>query len=133
MSYWVYLKDPNGPIQCDYGQAPDACSTPCLPNMVVPGHAEGGTHALGGTDEAELNITYNYSQHFKALHAEGIRWLDGKTGEDTAPALAAAVQQLGTARDRDYWAPTPGNAGYALSILLDWAQLHPQAVWQVSA
>ena len=29
-----------------------------------------------------------------------------------------------------YWKPTDGNAGYALSILLSWAQLHPQGVWE---
>ena len=31
-----------------------------------------------------------------------------------------------------YWKPTDGNAGFALSILLSWAQLHPQGVWEGS-
>ena len=29
-----------------------------------------------------------------------------------------------------YWMSTPGNAGYALSILLSWAKQHPEATWK---
>jgi len=97
----------------------------------VPSHEEGGTYVLGGTTEAALNVTYNYGPlYYKYLDKEkGIRWLYGKTGERTRLQLATAVAQLGTVKDPDYWAPTPGNAGYALSILLEWARLHPDAVW----
>ena len=31
--------------------------------------------------------------------------------------------------EKDYWAPTPGNAGYALKILLDWAIMNPDGVF----
>ena len=93
--------------------------------------AEGGTYVLGGSNHAELNITWNYA-HFYYEHLnkeEGLRWLYGKTGLTTSVVLAYAVDKLGTDRDGDYWASTPGNAGYALSILLGWAAEHPDAVW----
>ena len=86
----------------------------------VTRHSEGGTYALGGVDVAELNITYNYGRHYFAeLDGEhGIRWLYGLKASDTVSALEVAIHALGTDRDPDYWKPTPGNAGYALSILL---------------
>ncbi len=153
----------------------------------VPRHAEGGTYALGGTEEAHLNVTYNYAPHYyEHLDAEqGIRWLYGKTGAETEERLQAAVEELGTSvwegpyyvptldaitsglwqkwkeahglpddftaialnstmwgrvkesaivnglvyNTGGYWAPTSGNAGYALNILLGWAKIHPDAVW----
>lgn len=97
----------------------------------VPNHQEGGTIAIGGSNLAEVSLTYNYSNLFRQhLDAEkGLRWLYGKTGEETAERLAAAVAALGTEKADDYWAATPGNAGHALSILLEWAKAHPSAVW----
>ncbi len=100
--------------------------------VIVDRHTEGGTYAIGGVDEAELNITYNYSEHFhEALEPEkGLRWLYGKTGRETVERLRDAVIALGTVRDPDYWKSTPGNAGFALSILLRWAGMYPDAVWK---
>ena len=97
----------------------------------VETHSEGGTYVLGGTDEAQLNITYNYSKfYYEVLDRKaGLRWLYGKTGRQTAGRLEHAVELLGTERDADYWKATEGNAGYALSILLAWAKAHPDAVW----
>lgn len=97
----------------------------------VDAHREGGTYALHGRAHAELNITYNYSYFFRhELDKEnGIRWLYGKRAVETIPALERAVKTLGVHRHDDYWAPTPGNAGYALSILLAWAKKWPEAVW----
>lgn len=103
----------------------------------VEHHAgEGGTYALGGSQSADLNITYNYSEcyalcpRFQAIGR--VRGLDGMSGADAIPILAEAVEILGTKKYADYWAPTPGNAGYALSILLGWARQHPDAVFSVS-
>ncbi|MDE2102426.1 MAG: hypothetical protein KGL39_34590 [Patescibacteria group bacterium] len=151
MSYDIDLIDPE-------------TSEPC----VVANHEEGGTYRMGGTTEASLNVTYNYSPFY------------GKKASETAERLRAAVAKLGTSRhhggwmhiglgafqhpDKDvwleklkhadleaphnallraeaiaagvvedgggYWKPTPGNAGYALSILLSWAIQHPNGVWQ---
>ena len=112
----------------------------------VASHSEGGTYVAGGSGEAELNITYNYSWFYYMLldKKEGLRWLNGKTATDTIERLEKAVDKLGIVKyeatrkvngrhilETDYWAPTPGNAGYALNILLGWAKKHPAAVWEV--
>lgn len=98
----------------------------------VPRHSEGGTYALGGTSRAELSITYNYSEHYEQIDDTGLRWLYGKRAGDTEDVLREAVGDLGTEKSDNYWEATEGNAGRALSILLDWAQQHPDAEWRVS-
>jgi hypothetical protein len=59
---------------------------------------KGGTYAMGGTNEAWLNITYNYSPFYRQHvdNEQGIRWLYGKTGAEVLPRLRAAVAKLGT-------------------------------------
>ena len=109
MSYWIYLN-------C-------AC---CKRPMHVERHSEGGAYKVGGTSQAELNVTYNYSAHFD------FKQLDGKTASDMVPIMEQAVRDLGTERSPDYWQPTPGNAGYAVSILLAWAKQNPAAYFEVS-
>ncbi len=101
-------------------------------NITVPAHTEGGTYVLGGSGRADLNVTYNYGKFFyDVIDSElGIRWLYGKTGAETSERLADAVAILGTEQDDDYWASTPGNAGHALNVLLEWARLYPEAVWR---
>jgi len=113
MSWWVSLEENGEPVE-------------------VECHQEGGTYCLGGSTTAELNITYNYGWFYKRfLHEDGLWWLDGKKAADCISKLEAAIQELGTQRHQDYWAPTPGNAGYALSILLKWAKQYPDAVFRV--
>jgi hypothetical protein len=100
----------------------------------VESHEEGGTYVLGGTDVADLNVTYNYSWfYYRFLDAEdGLYWLNGKKAKDTIERLEKAVEELGTDQyQNDYWAPTHGNAGHALNILLVWAKQHPDAMWEV--
>jgi len=94
-------------------------------------HEEGGTYAIGGIPDAELNVTYNYSKfYYEHLdEKDGLRWLYGKKGSETIERLKKAVKVLGVRRSDDYWKATRGNAGYALSILLKWAKQHPEAVW----
>jgi hypothetical protein len=96
---------------------------------IVKRHKEGGTFVANGTNDAHLNVTYNYSDdlHLALDEEEGIRWLYGKSGKECTARLEAAVKALGTKRDDNYWERTPGNAGYALSILLKWAKEHPTA------
>jgi hypothetical protein len=114
MSYWVYLTDERG----------DA--------LPVDSFIDGGTYALGGTTRAELNVTYNYAKIYGPL-GFSLRDLDGKTAAETIAQIANIVAQIGTERDSgDYWAPTPGNAGRALSRLLEWAKQHPAGLWSVS-
>lgn len=96
--------------------------------LTVDLHREGGTYAMNGTDQAELNITYNYSPFFRdTIDPElGIRWLYGRQAKDCIDRLKFAVTKLGTERSEDYWSKTAGNAGHALSILLSWAEQHPE-------
>lgn len=94
---------------------------------------EGGTQCVGGTTDAMLNITYNYSPGFYLTidSDKGLDWLHGKRGCETAPKLDAAVKALGTKQHEDYWVPTFGNTGYALSILARWAHEFPDGTWKV--
>ena len=99
----------------------------------VPSHLEGGILTMGGNPYAEMSVTYNYNAYYsKFLHTKGLRGLSGLTGRQSIPNLIFAMLHLGTDRDDDYWAKTPGNAGYALKIMLDWARLHPKAVWNIT-
>lgn len=100
-------------------------------DITVPRHTSGTIFAVGGEDTPQMGITYNYARFFYAEldNDLGIRWLYGKTGAEVEERLARAVKILGTEQAHDYWAATAGNAGYALSILLNWARLHPTAVF----
>ena len=99
---------------------------------IVDRHEEGGCVLIGGSPEAAMDITYNYSKFFDSTidAKEGIRWLYGKFGFECIERLKKAIWNLGTWQDEDYWESTPGNAGYALSILLEWAMQHPDAVFR---
>ena len=102
-------------------------------NLVKVDHfIDGGTYPVDGCSVAELNITYNYSWFFhKCLDKEeGLKWLCNKKAKDTIKRLQKAVEELGVDQFDNYWAPTPGNAGYALEILLKWAIEYPNAIWQ---
>ena len=90
--------------------------------LSVPKHSEGGTLVVGGTSEACLNITYNYTRLFiEAGLIGGLSAIDQKTCAESIELLEKAIDYLGVIRDQDYWKATKGNAGYALSILLAWA------------
>jgi hypothetical protein len=109
MSWWVSLHDVTGEIYTD-----------------VSKFEEGGTFVVGGSTEADLNVTYNYGKlfDFKSLY--------GKTGEESIPLLEEAVKKYGTIQNEDYWEPTEGNVGFACSVLLAWAKQHPRGKWQVN-
>ena len=52
----------------------------------------GGTFRLGGTDEAWLNVTYNYYRFFvRALGKNGIRTIYWLTPRESIPILDAAI------------------------------------------
>lgn len=91
----------------------------------------GGTYAMGGTSEAWLNVTYNYSPHFyRTMGEKGIRAIYGMTARDSAPLLAKAIAQLKDDRHSDYWKPTEGNARAALQNLLTMATMAPDGIWE---
>ena len=120
----------------------------------VPYHNEGSIQSFGtdgseGTQEASISITYNYSELYCLVINQDLSdYLHDKTGKETIPTLKLLVEKLGTEQYRrnvilneslnpekyvvEYWAPTMGNAGYIASILLDWAQLHPDGIWSTS-
>jgi hypothetical protein len=128
MSYNVYLKD---------------AITGQILELDSPHQMKGGTYCLGGTTEAALNITYNYSVHFHRvfpakpsdhLCAEngmisGVRFIYGSSGADSISILKQAIAQLGDDINDDYWEPTEGNAKRSLMHLLALAQMRPDGVW----
>jgi len=96
----------------------------------VPRHEEGGTYALGGIDIADLNITFNYANQY-AKYDFSIKDIDKQLAGNWIKTMESVVNVLGTVCDKDYWESTPGNAGYALNILLGWAKQHPDAMFRV--
>ena len=101
--------------------------------VTVEHFQEGGTQIVGGTDRAELNITYNYSWFYRRYlcSIDGICCLDSRLAKDCVDGFESAIAELGTNQFENYWAPTPGNAGFALSILLKWAKNNPEAMFVV--
>ena len=75
---------------------------------------EGGTYAIGGSDLAEMDVTYNYSKVFRLAN------LDGLTVNDALVVLAHKVAELGVQQDADYWAVKPGNVGHACLVVMLW-------------
>jgi len=116
MSYDIYLTDPitGETIQLD-----------------EPHCFKGGTYAVGGTNEAWINITYNYGRYYhKYIDKEkGIRWLYGKVATICIPVLERAIRELGTKQSKDYWKSTRGNAGAALIALLEFAKARPDGIF----
>ena len=91
----------------------------------------GGTYAIGGTQEAWLNITYNYSKYYYRVFGEkGIRTIYGMTGAESIPVIKAAMAQLSDDVSGDYWESTEGNAKQALAGLLAFAQMRPDGIWE---
>ena len=91
----------------------------------------GGTYRVGGTNEAHLNATYNYSKYYyKLFGEEGIRALYGRTGADCISMLEGAIAKLKDDVNEDYWKATEGNAKQALCGLLAFAKLRPDGIFQ---
>jgi len=96
----------------------------------APHQMKGGTYAIGGTSDTSLNVTYNYSKHYRRMGEKGIRTIYGMTGAESIPVLSAAIDGLGEdVDDTDYWNPSEGNAKQALLQLLALARLRPDGIW----
>jgi len=97
----------------------------------APHQLRGGTFAAGGSYEAWLNVTYNYSEHFyRVFGDDGIRTIYGMTGAESLPVLRAAIGKLGDDKTDNYWDSTEGNAKAALRDLLTLAERVPDGIWE---
>lgn len=115
MSYDIELIDPNTNKTIEFPYAQEV---------------RGGTYQLGGTNQAWVNITYNYGQIFRDIFGEkGIRTIYGLTGRESIPLLEQAIDRLNDDISNDYWEATEGNAKQSLKYLLIFAQLRPDGVW----
>jgi hypothetical protein len=100
--------------------------------VTVPCFTEGGTFAVGGSSEADLNVTYNYAPLIYKYFPGGLSSFNGKKAKDTIATLETAVKELGIQQDQDYWQCTAGNVGHTLNILLNWAKVCPDGEWHVN-
>lgn len=94
----------------------------------------GGMSCAGGTNEAWLNITYNYADFFREVidPERGIRAIYGMDLKDAVELLKTSNQKLADIYTKknfhmdpanDYWAKTPGNAAKAINDLIRLAEL----------
>lgn len=142
MSYDIYLREPVTKNVIEFEAVHDMT---------------GGTYALGGTREAWLNITYNYSRWYYLdgvfpsfddtrfpAHMGGIRSIYGLSGAESIPVIEKAIEAL-WATDAEltekeikefesqgatgYWLPTKENAIKPLYKLLAMAKMRPDGVW----
>lgn len=99
------------------------------PHQMPEPFTDGGTYRVGGTNDCELNVTYNYGQVYGSLVSD----LDGLVAHTTLPRLDAFLAQWLDAvpYKTDYWAPTPGNAIAAIERLASFARAHPSGIWNV--
>lgn len=113
----------------------------------------GGTYAAGGTCDAWLNITWNYSDWYymdgvfpgSGEGRSGIRSIYGLSGAESIPVIKQAIKTL-ESLDIDiseeeraecegqgatgYWMPTRENAIKPLYKLLALAQMRPDGIWE---
>lgn len=108
MSYWISLRDKDGKI-------PE-----------VDSFEEGGVYIVGGSSEADLNVTYNYAKHFD------FRGLHEKKVSETISTLEKAIETLKDDTTDNYWDSTEGNTKQPLKTLLSWARKYPDMSWNVN-
>jgi hypothetical protein len=134
VSWWISLEDTKGRI------------------LEVEPFEEGGTYMLGGTTQADLNITYNYSGLFAEAWPEDLdkrpeagdgtlgKMLHCRVAAVTQPLLSIAIDKLliaaggveaAAAEESSYWDATPRNAALPLIRLEKWAIQHPLGIWNV--
>ena len=100
----------------------------------VERHREGTILELtrSGLVPAEISVTYNYNDIYELVTGKTLKQiLQGSTGKQTIPILSDLVDRCGTRKHKDHWAPTPGNAGSIAALLLHWATLNKEAIWNV--
>lgn len=121
-------------------------------NFDTPHQMTGGNYCVGGTTEAWLNITYNYSKWYykdgvfpdKNGENWGIRTIYGMSGAESISILENAIKTLESMTEdlteeeieeyvnsgaEGYWMPTRVNAIKPLYQLLAMARMRPDGVW----
>lgn len=121
-----------------------------------PHEMRGSTYAVGGTREAWLAITYNYSQWYRKKGVfpdtddedrAGLNFIGGMSGSEAIPVLENAIRAL-ESMDEDltdkeieeiksrgctgYWMPSRKNAIKPLYQLLAMARMRPDGVFDVA-
>lgn len=116
-----------------------------------PHKMKGGTYAVGGTKEAVLNITFNYSRWYNKHGVfpddwNGIKGMDQIKAADSIPILKKAINTLEEMTEeltteeiknyikenlKGYWMPTRENAIKPLYQLLTIAEKRPDAMWKL--
>lgn len=100
---------------------------------------------VGGSNSLSVNTTYNYDEVINDKFNEALKenniepdphgpyahYLEGKTGAETIPIIKSTIDKLGDDVDEDYWKATEGNAKRSLYILLAFAQMRPDGIWEV--
>ena len=90
---------------------------------------EGGIQCVGGTNFCELNVTYNYGKIYGNL----VKDLHQRQAKDTIGSLENFCNRWSDTKPyRDYWAPTPGNAKFAIDRLLSFARENPDGIWEIN-
>lgn len=119
MSYDVSLHNPDGSmVQLDHRH-----------------QLRGGTYAVGGTTDATLNVTYNYSPIlWQVWPKQGLEALEGLTALESISVLTNGMLSIPwEPADEDYWKPTNGNVRAMLGDLLVLAcQAPPESRWRMT-
>ena len=101
--------------------------------LEAPHILRGGTYVQGGTTEAWLSETFNYSVPFqKALGKNGIWGLNGKSAAQAIHRLERGVKKLRDDVTMNYWDGTEGNAKQALYRLLALCRLRPDGIIRIN-
>jgi hypothetical protein len=85
----------------------------------------GGTYEVGGTNDAHLNVTFNYAPIFKeVLDPElGIKILNDMDINESLQLLDDANRSLSGTPDNDYWKCTEGNVKKVIQDLIKMAEM----------
>lgn len=103
----------------------DITAIDTLDNIIEVEHhfITGGTYSISGTNEATLNITYNYSEIIEKVIWGGIKTLHDMKVIDSIGLLNKAIVKLNDDKVNDYWKATEGNVKDALKNLRELALL----------
>lgn len=99
----------------------------------TPPHKIGDTFFLDGDTEGKAEISYMYAHILKALDNDlGLKWLSGKTGQETFEKLKTCAKTLGNNPEADNIFIDPAVVGNILQTFADWAKSNPTAIWEVT-